>query len=984
MCAAKFERTGFMLRNAWPNFKHFANEQSASFAQSANESSSSFVRKNSKKAETTASAGAAAAGRLVGRRPHTSSAATAPACTSTIGSGASEAALPNQQLPGTSRRVPRVRWSSKIGTRPLAAELLRGGHAGSALAARAFAAQACSADSTEPAAISWGQHGIPSDGGCGNDVAAVPLPSVREERPCRGGASIQELVETASEKYTLNPDFWGKYEDIPSMAKASEKADILQIIQNFVLIHRKHVYLFQRLKNTVVKTLEHWSAPDLAALCHAWAQLGFLHEDLCIAMSPRVTATAQACSPKELCWLMDAYATARCSVQSVSDEIAALSLMKFDEFTAPQLCLHASSFARLNIHHEPLFSLIGERLLSDVAAEDCSLCARDLTLAAYSFAKLGFFFPGVFEAIASRAADVIRDFTSRDLQMLVVALARAQHRDSELLAALSGQAQRRIAQFNAESLTLTLRAMAFFGVADGPLFTRAVCQLPRAIATFRPADVTTLLSAFAAAQIHSLALFDVVTPYILERATVFTPTDWLGALRSYAALGYKDAAFLAALGIHLEPARLTLPQIAAALADCSRLSFAGATLPLVEAAGNASPPGGAGAAEIPTDVAAQMYSALLLLGHSGPSTSLSVSGAETCGEASAVKTFLGRLASLLRKCGAPEALSVNACSNLYFACLVAPPVSQDGSMGHPFDCSALLARCTGEPQALSVEDRFLLQHSLSALELQPWDRCALRGAAQLAALPGPRLPDATLHMAPYFFAGIGHLAPHQSKHFLHHFAGAGASDSGIAPSGKARETQSWQAESLRLQGVFAAYELRESLGDLSSALSACGVEHALKLPAPVARFSGPVAHIAVSRCALLRAAGHPLEDPASAQVPSDLAVLWGSSLHYVSTNLTALAPNPDFTVPAPAPRLSPAAQLQMATVQQLQAHCEDEGDGGAASAGDSDGEGVSTCAAVVVPHWWWPRAAAPEEKGIALVRFLLDGGRVRRRGVAHS
>ncbi|CAE8693069.1 unnamed protein product, partial [Polarella glacialis] len=67
--------------------------------------------------------------------------------------------------------------------------------------------------------------------------------------------------------YDLNTAFWGRYENIPSMALASEKQDILQITENFALIHRKHIYLFQRLKNTVLRTLDLWSAPDFAALC---------------------------------------------------------------------------------------------------------------------------------------------------------------------------------------------------------------------------------------------------------------------------------------------------------------------------------------------------------------------------------------------------------------------------------------------------------------------------------------------------------------------------------------------------------------------------------------------------------------------------------------------------------------------------------------------------------------------------------------------
>merc|ERR1711865_1102441 len=102
-------------------------------------------------------------------------------------------------------------------------------------------------------------------------------------------------------------------------------------------------------------------------------------------------ATVRACDAQELCWLMDAYATARCSVRSVTEEITLRTLVTLDDFTLQQLCLHASSFARLNIHHEELFKAMSSHLVrkgeeSASTGQDQGFSARDLTLAAYSFA----------------------------------------------------------------------------------------------------------------------------------------------------------------------------------------------------------------------------------------------------------------------------------------------------------------------------------------------------------------------------------------------------------------------------------------------------------------------------------------------------------------------------------------------------------------------------------------------------------------------
>lgn len=45
-----------------------------------------------------------------------------------------------------------------------------------------------------------------------------------------------------------------------------------------------------RLKVTVLRSVAEWSAPDFAALCQAWAQLGFLHEDAGAPAAPPVLA----------------------------------------------------------------------------------------------------------------------------------------------------------------------------------------------------------------------------------------------------------------------------------------------------------------------------------------------------------------------------------------------------------------------------------------------------------------------------------------------------------------------------------------------------------------------------------------------------------------------------------------------------------------------------------------------------------------------
>merc|ERR1712014_64237 len=87
---------------------------------------------------------------------------------------------------------------------------------------------------------------------------------------------------------------------------------------------------------------------------------------------------------------------------------------------------------------------------------------------------------------------------------------------------------------------------------------------------------------------------------------------------------------------------------------------------------------------------------------------------------------------------------------------------------------------------------------------------------------------------------------------------------------------------------------------------------------------------AVSSCAPAVAAS------ASAQQDDDIAVLWGSSLHFVCSKSS------DGLVP----RLSPVAQLVLATLQAER-----------------------SIEAVLVPHWWWrAMAPAPMEPGTDVCR----------------
>jgi len=371
------------------------------------------------------------------------------------------------------------------------------------------------------------------------------------------------VEEDDDEEYVINHDLFGPYKSYAAMAKAVAKDDILVIVNSLALIGRRHRCLLQHLTTNVVKNLHLWSAPDLAELCKCLLQLGYLHEDLCVAMADRVLLTVEQCSASELCWLLDAYAATRCSVDSVVAAIAEESTSKVHKFRIEELARHASSFARLHASgHQDLIDMLAQQLIQHLEVANLSpavpqqfvdrgFIARDLTVAADAFSRL--FNEAdcrpVFRALAPAVTVVARDFTAKDLQVLLTAMCRANYRDEALLQLLAAKVLWRISQFDAEALVLTIRAFAFFGMSEKVLPT-TVCHMPRFILRFKPADVITLLNTVAAAGVHSEALLDILTQRILELAPWFSTQDWHMMHQAYQSLGHQDALFQSAFVLH--------------------------------------------------------------------------------------------------------------------------------------------------------------------------------------------------------------------------------------------------------------------------------------------------------------------------------------------------------------------------------------------------------------------------------------------------
>jgi hypothetical protein len=274
-----------------------------------------------------------------------------------------------------------------------------------------------------------------------------------------------------------------------------KKADIVQVISDFALIHKKPVSLFGKLKSRILAQLDVYTANDLGAVCHGWARLGFLKEDFLVAISERIAATASEASTDALVHLLDGYATTRLNVEMATKSINTEISARVEDMQAWQVALHMSSLARLNAKGEQqLLTLLANRSISTISDHT----ARDLALVVYSLGKLGCDSVKIGKNFNHRSLELVRDFTAKELEMVATGFARLGNLDAPLFQEISVQATRRIAQFSGGALAGLARA--FSRVARPEMFlhfvTRAMVEMPRITAHMEYSEAQELSRAF--------------------------------------------------------------------------------------------------------------------------------------------------------------------------------------------------------------------------------------------------------------------------------------------------------------------------------------------------------------------------------------------------------------------------------------------------------------------------------------------------------
>jgi len=233
---------------------------------------------------------------------------------------------------------------------------------------------------------------------------------------------------------------------------------------------------------------------------------------------------------------------------------------------------------------------------------------------------------------------------------------------------------------------------------------------------------------------------------------------------------------------------------------------------------------------------------------------------------------------------------------------------------------------------MSEEERILLQIICQALEMLPWNRAASQSAHRLRPLAAASLPMQSNIPAPFFMSAIGHLVPllgsamcWEVQPWLPSFPSAEEATSPAASALRSNQSVSY-IHAASGHGAFVAHEIHEALEEISAALSARQIDHSLAIGVEAE------AHVVVQRALLLGPS-------AALHGAKDVAVLWGSSVHYVSDN----------SAESDVRRLSPAARFQVSLLRAVRGF-----------------------EVVVVPHWRWPWDASPTDKVNRLVELLEE------------
>jgi len=272
-------------------------------------------------------------------------------------------------------------------------------------------------------------------------------------------------------------------------------------------------------------------------------------------------------------------------------------------------------------------------------------------------------------------------------------------------------------------------------------------------------------------------------------------------------------------------------------------------------------------------------------------------------------------------------LSAATCVSLSYAILLTPPLQ--GCDHHPVVPAVLVERAIAQAVTLSTEERLLLRQVLRVLELSPWNRCALKLAGSIVALGDP-IAEANSCAPPAAFSHTAncHLVPALPVPTIAPSTldcESAAMNEGPVPG---LQGQKWQ-------GIFVAHEIYRALEGMSSALSAVGMENRIVAD------SEAEAHILIPAHAV-----QCLVSRASSSSERDVALLWGSSVHYISGSK-------EIGKKGAEPQLTPSARFQVAWLHTM--------------------GGVEV---IIVPNWWGKPCDSVEGYGQRLAAFIASGGQL--------
>lgn len=222
--------------------------------------------------------------------------------------------------------------------------------------------------------------------------------------------------------------------------------------------------------------------------------------------------------------------------QKLPAQIAAASVGKIRQFSAQNLSNMLWSFVYLHYRDEKLLSAAAEQVRLKVAL----FKPQELANVVWAFASQDHYDEALMEAVAARALTMIDQFKEQELSNVLWAFGKLKHYDKVLFLRMLGAVAVKLPHFLPQGVSNVAWALAAVGHKDPLLFDQLVGHCMADLSSYDVQGLSNLMWACASMGHKDLAFLDAVLQECTRRLDRLSTQNLSNILWSCATLGYAD------------------------------------------------------------------------------------------------------------------------------------------------------------------------------------------------------------------------------------------------------------------------------------------------------------------------------------------------------------------------------------------------------------------------------------------------------------